>query len=310
MKEMYATILTLSRNTSSLSVRPPSSRSSLTSDEISGPFLIESSVSIKYFALRLSTVPSVGYHVVRHYNVVARILAIITAFFTNQIEGKHITFPANANVEVIASRSSNPNGLYPSSAISAIEPVQKLIAHDRDFIAEFAKVYQLFMCINPKNRAATSHVEYETDAWISVFNVTLSLSRVVKVYGEACVSSTTTELVACWSAQWHTATDVTGTDTLLLSSTRSILHALDILCGRLARFPSRAALAPCRTCKAHPPSHGRSPEGDWTIQSSGSYIGQPTRKPSRRLLTFPCEVRASPTGRETLIHCSALFPQS
>lgn len=29
------------------------------------------------------------------------------------------------------------------------------------------------------------HVEYETDAWISVFNVTLSLSRVVRVLGQA-----------------------------------------------------------------------------------------------------------------------------
>jgi E3 ubiquitin-protein ligase UBR1 len=81
--------------------------------------------------------------------------------------------------------------------------VQKLIAHNHDFIAEFAKVCQLFMCINPNKRAATSHVEYETDAWISVFNVTLSLSRVVKVYGEAFASSTTAELVAAISTVIH-----------------------------------------------------------------------------------------------------------
>ncbi|KAG1760871.1 hypothetical protein EDD22DRAFT_988082 [Suillus occidentalis] len=31
----------------------------------------------------------------------------------------------------------------------------------------------------------SSHAEYEADAWISVFNVALSLSRVIKVYGEA-----------------------------------------------------------------------------------------------------------------------------
>jgi E3 ubiquitin-protein ligase UBR1 len=83
------------------------------------------------------------------------------------------------------------------------ESVQKLVAHNHDFIAEFAKVCQLFMCINPNKRAATSHVEYQPDAWICVFNVTLSLSRVVKVYGEAFVSSTTTELVATISTVIH-----------------------------------------------------------------------------------------------------------
>jgi hypothetical protein len=41
------------------------------------------------------------------------------------------------------------------------------------------------MCLNPNKRAVKTHVDYETDAWISVFNVTLSLSRVIKVYGEA-----------------------------------------------------------------------------------------------------------------------------
>lgn len=41
------------------------------------------------------------------------------------------------------------------------------------------------MFIQPNRRAATVHVEYETDAWISVFNVTLSLSRVVRVLGQA-----------------------------------------------------------------------------------------------------------------------------
>jgi len=51
------------------------------------------------------------------------------------------------------------------------------------------------MCLNPNKRAVDSHVEYETDAWISVFNVTLSLSRVIKVFGEAFARATTVELV-------------------------------------------------------------------------------------------------------------------
>jgi len=51
------------------------------------------------------------------------------------------------------------------------------------------------MCINPNKRIAQSHIEYESDVWISVFNVTLSLSRVIKVYGEAFEFATPAQLV-------------------------------------------------------------------------------------------------------------------
>ncbi|KAH8115481.1 hypothetical protein DFH11DRAFT_1759919 [Phellopilus nigrolimitatus] len=38
-------------------------------------------------------------------------------------------------------------------------------------------------------------VEYETDAWISVFNVTLNLSRVIEIYGEAFVLTSSPEVI-------------------------------------------------------------------------------------------------------------------
>jgi hypothetical protein len=41
------------------------------------------------------------------------------------------------------------------------------------------------MCAQSNRRALNVHVEYESDAWISVFNVTLSLSRIIKVVGSA-----------------------------------------------------------------------------------------------------------------------------
>lgn len=59
------------------------------------------------------------------------------------------------------------------------------------------------MGINPNLRAVSNHVEYETDAWISVFNVTLSLSRVIKVYGEAFNKASTRELVGAIAIVIH-----------------------------------------------------------------------------------------------------------
>ncbi|KAK0502977.1 hypothetical protein EDD18DRAFT_1276884 [Armillaria luteobubalina] len=168
----------------------------------------EAETSIKYFALQLFTTPSVAAHIVRNYKLVSRLLAIITAFFTNQITDKHIIYPpmsiTSIDVDTFPFKSKRFMPVFSDLRyLCHNEPVQKMIAHNREFIVQFAKTCQLFMCINPNKRAATNHVEYETDAWISVFNVTLSLSRVIKVYGEAFAKATTAELASAISTIAH-----------------------------------------------------------------------------------------------------------
>ncbi|KAI0307463.1 hypothetical protein B0F90DRAFT_1828673 [Multifurca ochricompacta] len=168
----------------------------------------EAETSIKYFALQLFTVPSAALHIVQFYNIVTRILNIITAFFTNQISDRRIHYPASAVSEVdVDSEPFKSKRFMPVFSdlryLCHNEPVQRLIARRHEFITQFAQTCQLFMCINPNKRAANSHVEFETDGWISVFNVTLSLSRVIKVYGEAFQYATPAELVAAITTITH-----------------------------------------------------------------------------------------------------------
>ncbi|KAJ7596572.1 hypothetical protein C8J56DRAFT_850021 [Mycena floridula] len=168
----------------------------------------EAETSIKYFALQLFTVPSVAAHIVRNHKLVSRLLAIITAFFTNQIDGKHIIYPPllNAAIDVDTFPFKSKRFMPVFSDLRYLchnEPVQTMIARNREFMIQLAKTCQLFMCVNPNKRAATNHVEYETDAWISVFNVTLSLSRVIKVYGEAYSRASTADLVSAISTVTH-----------------------------------------------------------------------------------------------------------
>lgn len=168
----------------------------------------EAETSIKYFALQLFTVPSVAAHIVRNHRLVSRLLAIITAFFTNQIDGKHIIYPPNLNayvdIDTFPFKSKRFMPVFSDLRyLCHNEPVQTMIAHNRDFMSQLAKTCQLFMCVNPNKRAVTNHVEYETDAWISVFNVTLSLSRVIKVYGEAYSRASTADLVSAISTVVH-----------------------------------------------------------------------------------------------------------
>lgn len=168
----------------------------------------EAETSIKYFALQLFTVPSAALHIVQYYSIVTRILNIITAFFTNQISDRRINYPATAVAEVdVDSEPFKSKRFMPVFSdlryLCHNEPVQRLIARRHEFITQFAQTCQLFMCINPNKRAANSHVEFETDGWISVFNVTLSLSRVIKVYGEAFQYATPAELVAAITTVTH-----------------------------------------------------------------------------------------------------------
>jgi E3 ubiquitin-protein ligase UBR1 len=168
----------------------------------------EAETSIKYFTLQLFTVPSVALHIVRNHNLISRLLTIITSFFTNQIQDKRIVLqsksPAEVDVDSYPFKSKRFMPVFSDLRyICHNEPVQQLIAHNHDFLVQFASACQLFMCVNPNKRVVNHHVEYETDAWISVFNVTLSLSRVIKVYGEAFSRSTAAELVAAISKVVH-----------------------------------------------------------------------------------------------------------
>ncbi len=189
----------------------------------------EAETSIKYFALQLFTVPSVSGHIARNHRLVQRLLAIITSFFTNRIVEKRIVYPnfttqsIQGTAVAIPSNNAMITSPTPSNTVNATgqidvdsfpfkskrfmpvfsdlrylahtSQVQDLIAHDPTYLPSFASTCRLFMCLNPNKRAVETHVEYETDAWISVFNVTLSLSRVIKVFGEALAHSTSNELI-------------------------------------------------------------------------------------------------------------------
>ncbi|OSX68023.1 hypothetical protein POSPLADRAFT_1129207 [Postia placenta MAD-698-R-SB12] len=207
LKEIYASLLTLSHE-HKLAV---ASHFASVYHRIIDAYLLvdrEAETSIKYFALQLFTVPSVALYIVRQHNIVSRLLSIITAFFTNQIQEKRIVYPpdSDASIDVDSYPFKSKRFMPVFSDLRYLchnESVQQLIAHNREYIVQFSKTCQIFMCVNPNKRAASSHVEYETDAWISVFNVTLSLSRVIKVYGEAFSRATAAELVAAITTVMH-----------------------------------------------------------------------------------------------------------
>lgn len=160
----------------------------------------EAENSVKYFALQLFTVPTVASYLVRNNRIIDRLHNLIIAFFTDQIANKMIEPYPRAdltvvNVDSFPFKSKRFMPMFSDLRyICSNASVQALIASSESYITAFLRTCRLFMGVNPNRRMAIAHVEYEQEAWISVFNVTLSLSRVVKVYAEAFAQATPTML--------------------------------------------------------------------------------------------------------------------
>jgi E3 ubiquitin-protein ligase UBR1 len=177
----------------------------------------EAENSVKYFALQLFTVPTIASYLVRNNHIIDRLHNLIIAFFTDQIANKMIEQYPRAdltvvNVDSFPFKSKRFMPMFSDLRyICSNASVQALIASNESYISAFLRTCRLFMGVNPNRRMAIAHVEYEQEAWISVFNVTLSLSRVVKVYAEAFAQATPSMLCNVIKA---VAQDIVNTCTL------------------------------------------------------------------------------------------------
>jgi len=245
--------------------------------------------SIGPLALRFFTLPSVALHMVRQHNIINRLLSIIASFFTNQIQDKRIVYPTDPTAEVdvdafpFKSERVMP-AFFDIRRLSHNEPVQELLTRNREFARLFSRTFKLFMCIDPHKRAAASHVEYETDAWVPAFKVTLQLSQVIKVCGDAFSRASPAELVAAINTVMHdiilvcTPTSdrldrdkfqpIQFHDVTFGEQTYPIVN-FDVLDG-MGEFPPLVAVASGGVVQARGYSDGGKPANGWIRKREGS----------------------------------------
>lgn len=163
----------------------------------------EAENSVKYFALQLFTAPTIAQHLVKNNRIIERLHKLIIAFFTDQIHNRMIepnprTDLTLVNVDSFPFKSKRFMPMFSDLRyICSNASVQALIVANDEHLEAFLRTCRLFMGVNPNRRMASQHVEFEQEAWISVFNVTLSLSRVVKVYAEAYGDGRATPKMLC-----------------------------------------------------------------------------------------------------------------
>lgn len=159
--------------------------------------------SIVFFGVQVFTVPSVSAYLVSHHQFLNGIIEILYSFFTEQLDlasGRHLLLPPNPSIQQIDPESSAFKQKRYFQVFSDLnhllssDSVKQLICCSTPSIELFAAFLNLFTSMNPNQRATTYHVEYESDTWVTAFNVTIQLGKICRTFGEAFKFASSSEL--------------------------------------------------------------------------------------------------------------------
>ncbi|KAM0790845.1 hypothetical protein ACM66B_004689 [Microbotryomycetes sp. NB124-2] len=149
--------------------------------------------SIIFFGVQVFTVPSVSALLIE-VGFFSRILSILYAFFTEQTrpdDKKRLVLPPKREIDTIRLSSaifrqkryfqlfSDLNHLISSAQVHAI------ICKEPSLLEDLVYMLQLFTSMNKNERATQTHVEFESDTWVTAFNVTIQLGKICRSFGEA-----------------------------------------------------------------------------------------------------------------------------
>jgi E3 ubiquitin-protein ligase UBR1 len=148
--------------------------------------------SILWFSVQIFTVPSVASYLVSHHDFLSLIVAILYSFFTEQLDTnrRHFILPPERHVgtidpDSIAFKHKRYFHLLGDLGhIVANSSVQATVSREPRFLEEFATFLDLFTGMNPTTRAVVQHVEYESDVWVTAFNLTIQLAKTCRTFGE------------------------------------------------------------------------------------------------------------------------------
>lgn len=146
------------------------------------------------FGVQVFTVPSVAAYLVSRHGFLSRAISILVAFFTaqyNPITKKSLSTTPNPAIHKVDLDSPAIKQKRYFQLISDLDhlisapTVQPLICDTPSLMTEFAQFLDLFTGMNPNKRAVSTHVEYESDSWVTAFNLTIQLAKLCRAFGEA-----------------------------------------------------------------------------------------------------------------------------
>ncbi|GAA5974704.1 hypothetical protein JCM11641_007232 [Rhodosporidiobolus odoratus] len=167
--------------------------------------------SLLFFGVQVFTVPSLTSQLVSASpSFLSSSIALLYSFFTGQLDlGKRclvlppiVTPGEKVDLEgAITLRAPSVAKRYfqlfsDFSHLISSPAAQKALVSRPELLLEFAQFLSLFSDMDPQHRAAGSHVEFESESWVTAFNVTIQVAKLVRVFGEAYSQAETEELDA------------------------------------------------------------------------------------------------------------------
>lgn len=144
--------------------------------------------SMIIFSVQLFTVPSITSMLVREHHFFSNLLAVLYTYFTTQKPGTPQDVDINTPVlsEVYTFRwKRHYHAINDLKYILNTKLVQEYIPQDEHIFAQFVDWLQLFQGMDAQRQMLGSHIEYESDNWISAFNLMLQLAKQVHAFGES-----------------------------------------------------------------------------------------------------------------------------
>ena len=152
--------------------------------------------SVTQFSVQLFSAPSVATHLVTQHEFLITLLQILYSFFTQQHRGpngeKAIFYPPLADHGPVDPESTSFKHkryfqvFHDLNYLMAHPGVRQHLADQKDSSFNILLAFlNLFSGMNPLTRASSVHVEYETDSWVTAFNLTIQLSKLAKIAGKA-----------------------------------------------------------------------------------------------------------------------------
>lgn len=160
--------------------------------------------SVITLGVQVFTVPSVSANLINEHEFFTQVIMILYAFFTGQVDsatGKHLVLPPQTSVQKIVLKPDTFNDkryfqiFNDLGHLISSQPVHRIVREKTGLANQFITFLDLFTSMNPSERAVDTHIEYESDIWVTAFNVTIQLGKACRSFGEAFRQAPTSPVV-------------------------------------------------------------------------------------------------------------------
>ncbi|KAG2196036.1 hypothetical protein INT47_005372 [Mucor saturninus] len=143
--------------------------------------------SVSTLSVQLLTVPSVALLLVKDFKFFGIVCSILQNFFLT--DSIHMMLPENkgyagSQVDCTAKaigRHRYAYTIFDLRYVMNAEPVRLEISKNPIYLRQFIDMIYQFQAMDPLQRQTDTHVEYESQSWVSAFNMTLQTSKLCRL---------------------------------------------------------------------------------------------------------------------------------